>query len=173
MPREFTVSDNIVIDADAGALYELISNPTRMHTWSPENLGAVVRTSPTKTYAGMQFDGYNQRGRARWTTRCTVTAADIGRLFEFRVHSIGITTPLIACAIATWQYRFEPIAAGTTVTETWTDDRRGWPDFTVYLFDKIVTGGKTFADFQRGNIRKTLENMKTDIEFGPEKHLEA
>ncbi|WP_240190420.1 hypothetical protein [Rhodococcus sp. AQ5-07] len=35
------------------------------------------------------------------------------------------------------------------------------------MFDKIATGGKTFADFRRGNIKKTLENIKRDIEQGP------
>ena len=53
---------------------------------------------------------------------------------------------------------------GTRVTETWTDDRRGWPDFAADMFDKIATGGKTFADFQRGNIRKTLLNFKNAVE---------
>lgn len=32
------------------------------------------------------------------------------------------------------------------------------------MFDKIATGGKTFADFQRGNIRKTLLNLKNAVE---------
>ncbi|MDV6278294.1 hypothetical protein R3Q06_33155 [Rhodococcus erythropolis] len=35
------------------------------------------------------------------------------------------------------------------------------------MFDKIATGGKTFADSQRGDIKKTLENIKRDIEQGP------
>lgn len=34
----------------------------------------------------------------------------------------------------------------------------------VDMFDKIATGGKTFADFQRGNIRKTLLNLKNAVE---------
>ena len=60
-----------------------------------------------------------------------------------------------------------PILAGARRNpsyETWTDDRRGWPDFAADMFDKIATGGKTFADFQRGNIRKTLLNLKNAVE---------
>ncbi|MFE5875411.1 SRPBCC family protein [Rhodococcus sp. NPDC056506] len=167
MAREYTVSDNIVIEEAPSTLYDLISDPTRMGTWSPENLGTSMHIRRAKAYPGMGFDGHNKRGRVRWTTQCTVTAAESGRLFEFRVHKIGISRPRIPAAIATWRYRFEPVAGGTRVTETWIDDRRAWPDFAANMFDKIATGGKTFADFQRGNIKKTLENIKRDIEQGP------
>ena len=55
---------------------------------------------------------------------------------------------------------FEPVAGGTKVTETWTDDRTKWPDALALVFDKIVTSGKKFPQFQRRNIRKTLENLQ-------------
>ena len=159
-----SVSDSIVIAADAKSLYEQISDPTRMGTWSPENRGATVRDERAEAYVGMVFDGRNKRGRFRWTTRCTVTQADPGKVFEFRVHTIGLKTPLVKGAIATWQYRFDEVEGGTRVTETWTDGRRSWPDFVANSFDRIATGGKTFADFQRGNIRKTLSNLKKSVE---------
>ncbi len=50
------------------------------------------------------------------------------------------------------------------MTETWTDDRRSWPDFMAGAFDRVVTGGKTFAEFQRGNIRTTLKRLKAAVE---------
>ena len=162
-----SVSDSIIVNADAATIYEQISDPTRMGTWSPENRGATVKDKRDDSYVGMVFDGRNKRGCARWTTRCTVTAADRGRLFEFRVHSIGLKTPRIRGPVATWQYRFEAVPEGTRVTETWTDDRRSWPDFAAKVFDKIATG-TTFADFQRRNIHKTLNNLKTSFELqGP------
>ena len=72
--------------------------------------------------------------------------------------------PLIKARIASWEYRFEPVDGGTQVTETWTDARRGWPDLVANAFDKVATGGRTFADFQRRNIAKTLDNLKADLE---------
>ncbi len=66
--------------------------------------------------------------------------------------------------IATWEYRFEPEAGGTRVTETWTDDRRRWPDAVANAFDRAATGGKTFAQFQVGNIRTTLKRLKEALE---------
>ncbi|MEU9011885.1 SRPBCC family protein [Streptomyces sp. NPDC048479] len=164
MARTFTVSDSIVIDADPSTIYAQVSNPALMGRWSPENRGAAVRDGREQAYVGMVFDGYNKRGALRWTTRCTVTAADPGERFAFRVHAIGKRRPVMPGRIATWEYRFEAVDGGTRVTETWTDDRRSWPDFLAHAFDKAATRGHTFADFQRRNIRTTLRNLKTAME---------
>ncbi len=167
MARIITVSDTVDIDVDADMLYSLVSDPTRMGTWSPENLGATVLNPAHDgaAFVGMTFEGRNQRGRASWTTRCTVTAADPGQRFAFTVHTIGLKKPRIRSANASWEYRFEPISSSKTrVTETWNDDRTSWPDPLVAAFDRIVTSGKTFPEFQRINIRKTLDALKRATE---------
>ncbi len=164
MPRTMSVADSIVIEASPAKVYEQLSDPTAMGRWSPENRGATVRGERRGVYVGMVFDGRNKRGAARWTTRCTVTAADPGERFTFRVHAIGLRRPLLPGPIATWDYRFEPVDGATRVTETWTDDRRRWPDFLANAFDRVATGGKTFAQFQGGNIRTTLQRLKAALE---------
>ncbi|WP_420167253.1 SRPBCC family protein [Streptomyces violaceoruber] len=164
MPRTMSVADSIVIEATPAEVYAQLSDPTAMGRWSPENLGATVRGARHGAYVGMVFEGRNKRGAVRWTTRCTVTAADPGRRFAFRVHAIGLRRPLLPGPIATWEYRFEPEAGGTRVTETWTDDRRRWPDAVANAFDRAATGGKTFAQFQVGNIRTTLKRLKEALD---------
>lgn len=159
MARDLTVTDSIVVKCDPAEVYEKVSDPTKMGGWSPENLGATVPGGSSHAYVGMVFDGHNKRGGARWTTRCTVTAADPGRCFRFRVDAIGLKTPRIPASIATWEYRFEQVDGGTKITETWTDDRRRWPDVVANVFDKLVTRGHTFAEFQRRNIGSTLSNL--------------
>ena len=129
MSRTKTVSDSVVVVADPTSLYAAVSDPTRMGEWSPENRGA------------------------------TVTAADPGTRFAFRVDKIGVKTPRVTGRNASWEYRFDKVEGGTRVTETWTDDRQ-WPDLVATVFDKIVTRGSHFADFQRRNIAKTLSNLK-------------
>lgn len=168
MPRTLSVSDSIVIAAEPQELYDRISDPTAMGSWSPENQGAVVdghdAGSPTGTVVGTSFVGTNRRGRATWVTRCTVTAADPGRRFAFRVHRIGLRTPRLNASIASWEYRFEADpTGGTRVVEVWTDDRR-WPDALAAVFDRIATGGSSFADFQRRNIASTLKRLKAVFE---------
>src|ERR1044072_5268541 len=44
MARPMTVGDSIVIAAPPAVLYALISDPTAVHRWSPENTGATVAT---------------------------------------------------------------------------------------------------------------------------------
>jgi uncharacterized protein YndB with AHSA1/START domain len=167
MPRTLAVSDCILIQAPPSAIYEQVSNPALMGRWSPENLGATVHCGTRDAYVGMEFTGHNRRGGLRWTTRCTVTAADPGRRFAFRVHAIGRRRPLVRGRIATWEYRFDAVDGGTRVTETWRDDRRTWPDALANAFDRLATRGHTFAEFQRGNIRRTLRNLKEWMEAAP------
>ncbi|MFF3311694.1 SRPBCC family protein [Streptomyces sp. NPDC004082] len=166
MPRTFTVTRSILVEASPLSVYEEVSRPAQMGRWSPENLGATVARPDEPAQVGLVFEGHNKRGPFRWTTRCTVTVAEPGRRFAFRVHAIGVKRPRLRAPIATWEYRFAPDGTATRVTESWTDDRRSWPDFVANAFDRMATGGKTFAAFQTGNIDRTLRNLKREIEAG-------
>ncbi|MDN5717632.1 MAG: SRPBCC family protein [Janibacter sp.] len=162
MSRTRTVSDSVTIAVSPLTAWQAVSDITQMGRWSPENTGG--RTTGTAPIAvGTSFVGTNSRGGARWSTQCTITAADPGERFAFRVHGIGGTKPVLPARIATWEYRFEEAEGGTRVTETWTDDRR-WPDAVARVFDKAATGGRTFAQFQRKNIRRTLDRLKSELE---------
>ncbi|MER5438471.1 SRPBCC family protein [Streptomyces sp. NPDC002790] len=164
MARVFTVSDSITIAVSSDAAYAAVSRPADMGRWSPENLGTTAESPAGTAGLGTTFVGRNKRGAFRWTTRCTVTAAEPGRRFAFRVQAIGLKRPFLRGPIATWEYRFEPAGDGTLVTETWTDDRRSWPTFVANAFDRVATSGKTFAHFQRRNIETTLHNLKRTLE---------
>ncbi len=163
MSRDLSVSDSIEIAADAAVLWAQVADPTQMARWSPENTGATT-SHPGVLTVGDTFVGANKRGRARWHTRCVVTESEPGRSFAFRVEAIGVRVPRLSAAIAAWSYAFEPTAAGTRVTETWKDGRRGWPDLAASAFDRVVTGGSLFSDFQRRNIARTLARLKADVE---------
>jgi uncharacterized protein YndB with AHSA1/START domain len=162
MSRPMSVHDSIVIAAPPSALYALISDPTAVKRWSPENTGAVVGTEGAQPL-GATFTGTNKRGSARWTTRCTVISAEPDTRFAFRVDRIGYRTPRLPAAIATWEYRLVPVEGGTEVTETWTDNRRGWPDVVARVFDRVATG-TTFARFQQRNIATSLSRLKALVE---------
>ena len=164
MTRIMTVQDSIVVDADPMTIYRMVADPSQMPRWSPENTAGDVPEPGTPAMVGTTFVGSNQRGSARWRTRCRVTIADPGERFAFDVFEFGLRSPFLPVRIATWAYDFEAVDGGTKVTESWTDGRRGWPDALTNAFDKVATGGRTFADFQRRNIAKTLANLKADLE---------
>jgi len=169
MTREMTVAGSIWIDVTPEAAYDAVSDVTQMGRWSPENLGARIArldADAKAAYVGMHFVGSNKRGPARWQTRCTVTAAERGRRFAFDVDRYGLAPVLLPVSVASWAYDFEAEDGGTLVTETWRDGRALWPDFTVRVFDPFATGRASFAEFQRGNIGRTLKNLKRELEHG-------
>jgi len=159
-----TVSDSVDVAAAPETIWAQVADPAQMPRWSPENTGAPVGTGGQPLEVGAVFHGTNKRGGARWVTRCTVTASEPGKEFAFDVQAIGVKTPRLRGPIATWTYTFEPVGTGTKVTEEWTDNRKGWPDWAAAAFDKVVTRGSLFSDFQRRNIARTLKNLKADFE---------
>lgn len=169
MSRTKSVQDSVVVEGISPEdVYDEISDVTQMGRWSPENLGADVSAARESAYVGMVFVGANKRGGIRWRTRCTVTAADRGERFAFRVHGYSLRGPLLPVKVASWEYRFEAVEGGTRVTEIWTDDRRGWPDALAARFDRAATGGKLFSEFQQRNIQRTLAKVKSELESTPE-----
>ncbi|WP_067651378.1 SRPBCC family protein [Nocardia harenae] len=164
MARTMQISDSIVIAVDPATAYDNIADVTRMGRWSPENTGAVVADPDRPPRVGDTFVGANTRGAMRWHTGCVVTAAERGSRFAFQVQRWGLRKPALRVAVASWEYRFEPVDGGTRVTETWIDDRTGWPDPVAAVFDRIVTGKRGFAEFQEGNIRRTLARLKEALE---------
>ena len=167
--RTLQVSDSMIINIDAATIWAQVADPRQMPRWSPENTRA--RTAPTADLSsgarplqvGEVFEGSNHRGRARWVTACVVTASEPGRRFAFEVRKIGASSPKISGGIATWVYEFEDIGGRTRVTETWNDDRTTWPDWVAAIVDRVLTGGSSFADFQRLNIHRTLTTMKDEF----------
>ncbi len=158
------VSDSIEVAADPMRIYNELADPSHMARWSPENEGT---DGPGRgpLSVGDEFVGRNRRGFVRWTTTCTVNVADPGEKFAFRVNRIGLRRPVLRTPIATWTYTLEPAGDGITrVTETWQDDRTGWPDAWAARFDKVATSGSTFDRFQAKNIERTLARLKADLE---------
>lgn len=167
MPRTVSVSGDVIIRGNPETVYDQVSDPRLMGQWSPENRGASLDGEwQGAARVGMVFAGHNERGAFRWTTQCEVTAADPGERFAFRVRAFGQKRFFIRTPIASWEYSFEAVDGGTRVTETWTDDRR-WPDLVANTFDRLATRGKVFADYQQGNIRRTLDRLKEAMESGP------
>jgi uncharacterized protein YndB with AHSA1/START domain len=158
-----TVSDSVEVAASPETIWTALADPAQMPRWSPENTGAPVGAGHPLA-VGDVFHGTNKRGGARWTTACTVTASTPGREFAFDVLAIGVKTPRLRGGIAHWSYTLEPSGSGARVTETWTDLRKGWPDWAAAAFDKAATRGSRFCDFQERNIAKTLDRLKRDFE---------
>lgn len=136
------------IAAPAELLYALVSDVTRMGEWSPENTGGRWRRGTTAPAVGARFRGSNRRGWRRWSTNCTVVAADPGCRFAFDV-AVGLVPA------SQWTYDFEPDGDYTIVTETWTDRRPRWLD----LVAGATMGIDDIREHNRENMRQTLARL--------------
>ncbi|WP_436775331.1 SRPBCC family protein [Yinghuangia sp. YIM S09857] len=137
------------------AAYAAVSDVRTVGTRSPETVAVTLRGSSVPPAVGTRFTGHNRNGRFRWSTQCTVTAAEPGRVFAYDVKSGGL-------AISSWRYEFEPEGDGgaTRVTETWTDRRSP----LMHVLSTIVTGVRDRPTHNRRTMRVTLERLKAALE---------
>ena len=144
------------VSADPAAVYDLVSDVTRMGSWSPETTSCRWLGGATGPAIGARFRGINKHGPMRWSTTCTVTSADPGRSFGFDVDFLGVP-------ISQWGYRFEPTEGGCTVTETWTDRRAAW----MRLASVPVMGIADRAAHNRRGMQATLAALRKAAEPAP------
>ncbi|HYZ93746.1 MAG TPA: SRPBCC family protein [Actinomycetota bacterium] len=137
------------IAAPAEVLYGLVSDITRTGEWSPENIGGRWLGGATGPAVSARFRGSNRRGLRRWSTTCTVVAADPGRRFAFDVAFVGIP-------VARWTYEFVPDDGETVVTETWTDRRPAW----FAAINRPIMGIPDMRAHNEKNMRTTLANLR-------------
>ena len=152
MPED-DVSASARIAASADRLYALVSDVARMGEWSPENVGGRWLGGVTGPSVGARFRGSNRRGWRRWSTTCTVVAADAGRRFAFDVSVAGVPA-------SRWTYEFTPDGDATVVTETWTDRRPHW-------FARLAGATMGIDDMRahnQANITTTLANLTSAAE---------
>jgi Polyketide cyclase / dehydrase and lipid transport len=108
-------AEQIVINADPERIYDLISDLPRMGEWSPECERVEWTGGGTTAAVGARFVGHNRGGPfrlMRWSRRGRVLAAARGREFAFVTEEGGRDSTV-------WRYRFEPVAGGTRVTESY------------------------------------------------------
>ncbi|MFT3660151.1 MAG: SRPBCC family protein [Gordonia sp. (in: high G+C Gram-positive bacteria)] len=147
-----TVSADIVISADPAKVYALITDLDVMSGIAAETTSmAWIRGRGAAP--GAKFKGRNANGGKKWTTTCTVTAAEPGRAFEFEVKSAVLP-------IARWRYDIEAVDGGCRVTESTWDRRPGW---FVPIGGK-ATGVVDRAGANADHIRMTLAGLKARAE---------
>ena len=141
------VSVDATIPASPETIYDLVADITRMGEWSPETTEAEWIKGATRAVEGARFKGTNRLGKASWSTKPTITAADRGTAFEFKVP--GKSGP-------TWRYEFEPVAGGTRVVES---VRQEAPSPAVIRFIQRRNGVTDRSAHLAEGMRATLANI--------------
>ena len=148
-------SASAVVAGEPEKVWALVADITRMGEWSPETRSAEWIDGATGPEVGARFKGHNQRGPvAKWTTTCTVTECEPGRVFTWVVGNPDDPQTL-------WRYSFVPNTDGTMVTETVEQLK---PMKPYYRLGLLVFGVlDRDADLKNG-IEKTLGNIKAAAE---------
>ena len=153
MPTATTGEARVEINAAPLAVYELISDITRMGDWSPECYRCEWLNGATTAVAGARFRGHNRLGKVRWHSDAIVTVADPGREFGFTtLHKEGREETL-------WRYELRQVGAGTEVLESY---RFLWCPIANRIADLPIPRDKQL----RRGIRETLHRIKTAAEQG-------
>lgn len=98
-----------IIEAPPEVLYDLVSDVTRIGEWSPECFEASWLDGATEPAVGVRFKGMNKLGFASWSTKPTITEAERGKVFAFKVpKDYG----------PQWRYEFHQHDRGTRVVES-------------------------------------------------------
>jgi uncharacterized protein YndB with AHSA1/START domain len=141
------------IAAPPGAVWDLVSDLTRMGEWSPENEGAEWLKGARGPVVGATFRGANRSGSKSWTTRGTIVAADRDRALAFRITAVGMK-------VAEWRYEIQASGTGCTVTESVTDERSA----VMKLLGRLATGISDRETHNRATMQTTLERLKAAAE---------
>jgi hypothetical protein len=144
----------VQIDASPDLVYGLITDLPTLAALAEEAVAMEWRKG-NAVCQGAVFVGRNENGGKRWSTTCTVTDAEPGRVFAFDVRYTVLP-------IARWQYDIAAADGGCQVTESTWDRRPGW-------FRKIApraTGVPDRAAANFAHIQLTLQRLKQRAETG-------
>lgn len=141
------------VDASPSAVWDLVTDVTRIGEFSPETLEAEWIRGAAGAEVGAWFKGHVRRngvGPTYWSL-CRVTRYEPRRIFEWSVGTKNHT-------VNNWGYRLEPQRGGTLVTEYFRLEPTWFT--TVYWAVLGVLRGRT----NRRGMRTTLERMKAVLE---------
>jgi hypothetical protein len=151
-PEAAAAGAEVSIDADPEAVYALITDLPTLASLGDE-IAEMTWSKGNAVQPGAVFKGRNRNAKHQWTTTCTVTDAEPGRVFAFDVrHTI--------VPVSHWRYDIEPAHGGCRVTERTWDRRPTW-------FAKVAVLGTGVKDRNTANsahIETTLQRLKQKAE---------
>ena len=135
-------------------IWELVSDVTRIGSYSPETFEAEWIEGASGPAVGARFRGHVKRngiGPTYWTT-CTVSECEPGKSFAFGVGAPG-KTPLNV-----WRYEIRPAGDGADVTESFTLT----PNLGLRIY--WAAWGWSRGKVNRKGMQTTLERIRAEVE---------
>ncbi|QUR67021.1 SRPBCC family protein [Mycobacterium spongiae] len=153
-PNGASVTATVEIDASPSRVYGLITDLPTLAAMAEEAVAMELRRGGS-VCQGAVFVGHNEHAGHRWSTTCTVTDAEPGRVFAFDVRYTVLP-------IARWRYDIVAVDGGCRVTESTWDRRPGW----FRKLAPLATGTKDRTAANTEHIAITLQRLKQRAEAG-------
>lgn len=103
-----------VTPAPAPAVWEILSDVTRVGEWSHECRAARLLGSARAPAPGVRFRGRNRSGVFRWSRSCVFTVVDPPRTLAWRTGGLWGKVDSTE-----WRLDLEPVDGGTRIVQTY------------------------------------------------------
>ena len=146
-------SVTVHMNASPDEVWSLVSDVTRIGSYSPETFEAEWLDGAAGPAVGAKFRGHvkrNGKGPVYWT-QCVVTDCVPGSSFGFDVLTGGK-------ALNHWAYAIEPAGDGSDVTESF----RLAPTFLLKAYWAVL--GWALGKTNRRGMQATLEAIRAEVE---------
>lgn len=155
-------SVELLVPAPPDAVYDLVSDVTRIGERSPECRSAQWLDGGPPRTVGAVFRGRNRAGLlARWSRRCQVLEADPGRAFAFR--TLPERRDPTRRDSTTWAYRIDAADGGSRVTHSYAITQLPLRPFRA-LFGVLLPHHRDMRPQMRANL-EALRAQVTDADL--------
>jgi uncharacterized protein YndB with AHSA1/START domain len=141
----------IDIDAPVAEVWALVSDLGKMPQWSPQCRLMKARGGPVRQ--GSKTFNLNRRGMLFWPTTSQITEFVPEKKLAFRVNENGTV----------WSYEFEPMGAGTRLTET-RHAENGVKAFSNMTVNALMGGVPSFEQELIEGMNQSLQRIKAAAE---------
>ena len=146
------LEETIAVDAPPAKVWSLVSDLTRMATWSPQVVKTFQRGGPVQL--GTRTININRRGLLFWPTQAKVVRFEPHREIALRIKD----------NFTIWSFTLDPTDdGGTRITQ-----RREAPDgisgISLKLTELALGGQESFVPELRDGMRQTLARIKAEAE---------
>ncbi|MFE9997469.1 SRPBCC family protein [Streptomyces avermitilis] len=128
------------VEATPAAVYDLISDVSRIGTWSP-SADEAAYDDGAGPWTGAWFQGRNHQGDREWTTRSQIVDARPGDTFAFVVGALDD-------GIVEWRWTFRADGPGTVVQQSW----------QLLRLDPVLGETRTELDALRDHMAADVEH---------------
>lgn len=138
------------IEAPASVVFDLVSDVTRTHEWSPQVLSSRWKEPAQGPAVGARFTNKNQHGDMEWVTRAEVVEFAPGERFAYRVEENWTV----------WSFDVAEQADGSTVLTQRRETPQGVSELSQTFIDSAMGGWDAFTETMRRGMEATVAGVK-------------